>query len=246
MSWPQVERLAKSTPVIIPVAAIEQHGDHLPVFTDSMLLGEIVRRAELSVGTRVVFTPLQWFGNSEHHLDFPGTMSAAPRNYLDLLRDHVESILKAGFLRIVFLNGHGGNIIPCQQAMFELRQKHRERRDLLLLSATYWQLGSKPSESIQGLFQSEMGHACEWETSMILRLRPDLVRDSRSVEPTSQQSSMSPAHRAWVTQDRTGRGHIGNPAVATADKGEALLATFSADVSRFLERVARWDGVSWE
>src|SRR5580698_4546513 len=165
LSWPEVAAVACSVPVVVPIAAVEQHGRHLPVYTDSMLLGEVVRRAAEPLGDRVVWTPLLWLGNSHHHLDFAGTLSAAPRTYLDVLGDLVDNLVQHGFRRIVLLNGHGGNIVPAQQAVFEARQRYRDRTDLLLLSATYWQFGGRPD----GLVQSEMGHACEWETSMILR-----------------------------------------------------------------------------
>src|SRR5678816_3273008 len=85
LSWPAVAALSKDTPVVFPIAALEQHGHHLPVFTDSLLLGEIVRRTKESVGDKVLFAPLQWLGNSDHHLDFAGTLSAPPRTYLCLL-----------------------------------------------------------------------------------------------------------------------------------------------------------------
>src|SRR3989449_9100542 len=114
MTWPKVASLSKDTPVVIPIAALEQHGRHMPVFTDSMLCGEVIRRVSEKLRDRVLFTPLMWLGNSEHHLDFAGTMSAAPRVYLDLLRDMVENFLFHGFTRIVVVNGHGGNIVPAQ------------------------------------------------------------------------------------------------------------------------------------
>ena len=100
----------------------------MPLFTDSLLLGEVIRRVTERLKDRVLFTPLMWLGNSEHHIDFPGTMTAAPRVYLDLLKDMVENFLVHGFTRIVLVNGHGGNIVPGQQAMFEVRQKYRERK----------------------------------------------------------------------------------------------------------------------
>ena len=112
LTWPEVAALSRDLPVVIPVAALEQHGHHLPVFTDSMLLGEVVRRVSESMKQRVLFTPLMWLGNSHHHMDFPGTMSASPRVYLDLLNDLVENMLSHGFRRIVLLNGHGGNSTP--------------------------------------------------------------------------------------------------------------------------------------
>lgn len=245
MNWPQVAALSKDTPVVFPIAALEQHGRHMPVFTDSLLLGEVIRRASERLADRVLFAPLMWLGNSDHHLDFAGTLSAAPRTYLDLLETLMENFIQHGFKRLVFVNGHGGNIVPAQQAVFELRQKHRQRSDLLLLSATYWGLGGKPYEVDPSIKQRQMGHACEWETSMILRIAPHLVGDLSKVEPVEFGSAFEPASRGWITKDRTEQGHIGDPRHATAEKGETLFRVFSDDVVKLLERVIAWDGRGW-
>src|SRR3954465_7676961 len=125
MSWPAVAGTSKDVPVVVPIAALEQHGRHLPVFTDSMLLGEVVRRAAERLGDRVLWTPLFWLGNSHHHLEFAGTLSATPRTYLDTLGDLMENLIAHGFRRLVLINGHGGNIVPMHQAVFEVRQRHR-------------------------------------------------------------------------------------------------------------------------
>ncbi|MEX2168365.1 MAG: creatininase family protein [Pirellulales bacterium] len=244
-NWPSVAALSKDTPVVFPIAALEQHGHHLPVFTDSYLLGEIIRRAKPSLADRVLFAPLMWLGNSAHHLEFSGTLTLSPRTYLDMLNDLAENFLQHGFRRIVFVNGHGGNDVPGRQAVFELRQRHRERDDLLLLLATYWSLGAKPWDTLPALEQREMGHACEWETSMMLRLSPDLVGDYRAAQPVDQDAPFAPAARGWITRERTTPGHIGSPHLATAEKGEHLFSLFSADVVAMLERVVRWDGKSW-
>ena len=98
LSWPSVAAVAKELPVVVPIAALEQHGRHLPVFTDSMLLGEVVRLAARTLlGDRVVWTPLLWLGNSHHHMDFAGTLSAAPRTYIDLLGDLIDNLVTHGF-----------------------------------------------------------------------------------------------------------------------------------------------------
>jgi len=240
LSWPAVAALSKDTPVVFPIAALEQHGHHLPVFTDSLLLGEVIRRAKESVGDKVLFAPLQWLGNSDHHLDFAGTLSAPPRTYLDLLNGLAENFVRHGFRRIVFVNGHGGNDVPGRQAIFELRQRHRERDDVLFLLGTYWNLGAKPSDP--SLQQSEMGHACEWETSMMLRLAPQLVGDYKAAKPVEQGMAFAPAAQGWITQERTTPGHIGSPHVATVEKGEILFGTFTQGVVGFLERVVARDG----
>src|SRR4051794_31175829 len=246
LSWPRVESLSKDTPIVFPVAALEQHSHHLPLFTDSLLLGEIIRRAAEPLAGRVVFAPLQWLGNSDHHLDFPGTLSAPPRVYLDLLLGLGENLLQHGFRRLFFLNGHGGNDVPGKQAVFELRQRHRQREDLLLLFATYWSLGPSAAESGQ-FAQTEMGHACEWETSMMLRLAPHLVGpDYQKLEPVPFGNAFLPASRGWITKERSGPGHIGQPHLASAEKGEFLYQHFTEQVEAMLERVIAWDGRSWE
>ncbi|HEV3003780.1 MAG TPA: creatininase family protein [Pirellulales bacterium] len=246
LRWPQVAALSKDTPVVFPVAALEQHGRHMPLFTDSMLLGEVVHRAQERLGERVLWAPLMWLGNSEHHLDFAGTLTAAPRTYLNLLCELMENFIHHGFKRLVFVNGHGGNIVPGQQAVFEVRQRHRKRNDLLLLFATYWTLGSKPHEVDRSIQQQRMGHACELETSMMLRIAPHLVGDLTKVDPVEFGVPFEPAHRGWITNDRSQAGHIGDPRPATAEKGETLFRLFSDDVVNMLERVLAWDGSTWD
>jgi creatinine amidohydrolase len=130
--------------------------------------------------------------------------------------------------------------------VFELRQKYRQRADMLFLASCYWLLGGKPYEADPKMVQRRMGHACEWETSMMLRLRPDLVGDLSKVQAVEWGNAFEPASRGWITKDRTEPGHIGDPRTANAEKGETLFRTFTADVVSLLERVIKWDGKSWE
>jgi creatinine amidohydrolase len=242
MTWPQVAALSKDMPVVLPLAALEQHGHHLPVFTDSLLVGEISRRAEQELPGRVLLAPVTWLGNSAHHLDFAGTMSAAPRTYIDLVGDMVENFLAHGFKRIVLVNGHGGNNVPGEQALFEVRQRHRTRDDLLLVFACYWALGAQPRTIDPSFEQAAMGHACEWETSMILALAPHLVGDYTSAADVDPAGTFDPARRAWTTKDRSEKGHIGRPRAASAEKGKRLLDLFAADVVKLLSRMIDWNG----
>lgn len=245
LTWTAVQQLDRTLPVVIPIAAVEQHGHHLPVSTDAMLLEEVVRRADAELGPRALFAPLQWMGNSHHHTDFPGTVSASPRVYLDMLHDLAENFLMHGFTRLLFLNGHGGNNTPAKQALFELRQKYRTRTDLLLLFATYWDL-AKPHETRAGFVQTQMGHACEWETSMIMRIAPHLViGDISKLESVTFEYGFGPAYRAWITKDRTVKGHIGSPQHATAEKGEHLFASFAAGVAPMIDAMAQHDASRW-
>lgn len=246
LSWPRIAKLAPDTPVVFPIAAIEQHGHHLPIWTDSLLLGEVMERVERRMSDRILVAPLQWLGNSHHHLDFAGTLSASPRTYLDLLADLVENMLQHGFRRIIFVNGHGGNDIPCKQAIFEVRQKMRHRSDCLLAMTTYWGLGTEPWRIDPTIHQRQMGHACEWETSMVMRLKPELVAKVEGLSVVEPGEPFTPGTRAWITKDRTEPGHIGWPHLATPEKGEVLLSAFSEDVERWLQRIVQWDGQSWD
>lgn len=245
MKSSEVAALPKTTPVVIPIGALEQHGAHMPLFTDSLLCGEVIRRVSERMKDRVVFTPLLWLGNSHHHMDFSGTLSADPRTYLDTLSGVMENLIAHGFCRLVFFNGHGGNIVPGQQAVFEVRQRHREKRDLLLLVATYWRLGSKPTSLDPKILDDRMGHACDLETSMMLRLAPQLVGDYKNVKPVGFGESFDPAGRGWITKEHSPAGHVGDPRDASAEKGEKLFRAFTEDAVRLLERVVSWDGSSW-
>jgi creatinine amidohydrolase len=245
LCWPDVDAIDRDTPVLIPVAALEQHGRHMPVFTDSLLLGEIVRRAHETVADQVLLAPLMWLGNSHHHMDFPGTLSAQPRVWLDLLDGLIDNFVVHGFRRIVVINGHGGNDVPSRQVTFEIRQRYRDRRDLLLLCATYWNLADPPA-IISDLRQGAMGHACEWETSMVLRLAPELVNKHHEVPEIEFGNPFLPASRAWVMPDRSVPGHVGFPADATAEKGEQLFQLFADGLVQLILRVIQWDGKAWE
>ena len=245
-TWPTLANLSREIPVIIPIAAIEQHGHHMPVATDTILLTEVVNRVHAILGDSILVAPVQWFGNSDHHLDFGGTLSAPPRVYLDMLVGITENMISAGFKRIVFLNGHGGNDVPAKQATFELRQRYRHRNDLLLLMTTYWSLDSEPWKRCESLVQRDMGHACEWETSMMLAINPGLVKEFTPLPPVERGYPFRPGSRAWITKDRTEPGHIGHPQLASAEKGHILLETFSQDVAKWIERVIAWDGSSWD
>ena len=245
MNWPSVAALSKDTPVVIPIAALEQHGHHLPVFTDSMLLGEIIRRVSEAMRDKVLFAPLMWLGNSHHHMDFAGTMSAEPRTYLDLLCSMIDNMLFHGFRRILLINGHGGNDTPGKQATFEMRQRYRQRDDLLLAFTTYWGLGTEPWKTDPSFHQRKMGHACEWETSMILRIAPHLVGDYKNAPVIEPGNPFEPATRAWITKDRSQIGHIGWPHLASPEKGEILFDLFSKDIMALLQRIQNWDGKSW-
>jgi creatinine amidohydrolase len=246
LTAPQIRALAPDTPIVFPIAAIEQHGPHLPVWTDSLILGRILETVSSALDDEVLFAPLMWLGNSDHHMDFAGTLSARPRTYLDLINQLIDNAVSQGFRRIVLINGHGGNDIPGKQATFEARMRYTERQDLLLLMGTYWGMGVEPWQVDPSLVQQEMGHACEWETSMVMAIRPDLVGEYASLPAVDHGNPFRPATRAWKTADRSAAGYIGVPSQGSEAKGHLLLSQFAGGVTEFLRRVVAWDGASWD
>src|SRR5438874_8198220 len=99
--WPQTqESTAQGKVIVAPLGSLEQHGHHLPLLTDTLIITEVARRAEAELAEEALFLPTMWLGASDHHLAFPGTVSSANNHYVLLLEDMVESLIRAGFRRI--------------------------------------------------------------------------------------------------------------------------------------------------
>src|SRR5437764_8573459 len=108
------------TVVVAPIAACEQHSRHLPVFTDSILVGAVADAVERELPDRVLLLPVLWLGASEHHLPFGGTLTATLPTYELMLVELLTPLLRDGFRRMMLLNGHGGNIDPLHVALRRL------------------------------------------------------------------------------------------------------------------------------
>ena len=119
--WVDIDAMDKDGVVVVcPIAALEQHGHHLPLLTDTYLATEVAERVEQAVPDKVLLTPTLWVGASDHHLDFPGTVSLPNTLYVEVIKNVVRCFVRAGFRRILLLNGHGGNIAPGTVAITEL------------------------------------------------------------------------------------------------------------------------------
>src|SRR5262245_6181270 len=174
MTAPEVRALPReATLVLAPIAACEQHSRHLPVFTDSILAGAVADGVERALPDRVLLLPVFWLGASEHHLPFGGTLTATLPTYEQLLVELLTPLLRDGFRRVMLLNGHGGNIDPLRVA---LRRLDTAFPKAVLTGAAYWEVAAAELAALCTGPLKSMGHACEIETSMMLHLRPDLVR----------------------------------------------------------------------
>lgn len=250
--WPQIAE-ATDRVVVVPLGSLEQHGHHLPLLTDSMICSEIVARAKAALGETALFLPLIWAGASEHHTRFPGTVTVSHETYISLLVDVMESLIGSGFRRIVLLNAHGGNALPGKSALYRVQMRHRDRRDLWLVFATWFELAAPQIATIPGLEQDHVTHACELETSMVLSLQPELVDLDAARGAVSDFASAfySPdsrrANRVTVTrpfEHVTATGGYGHPELATAEKGEALFTAVVDEVVALVREVAGWEAIA--
>ncbi|MFM7130569.1 MAG: creatininase family protein [bacterium] len=231
MTAPAIGRIDKSrTVVIAPIAAIEQHSRHLPVVTDTVLVTAVAEGVEKALPDNVLLLPTQWLGASEHHLPFGGTLTATLPTYELMLMEILRPLLHQGFGRVMLLNGHGGNIDPLQVA---LRRLDREFTGSVLTGAAYWDLAAKELAALCSGPRKSMGHACELETSMMMHLRPDLVRADEIVDdPDLTPDSVKSIFWARDFGRRTAHGAVGYPSHATAEKGKAMVEAASAAVAR--------------
>ena len=222
MTAPDIRDLSRTdTLILAPIAACEQHSRHLPVFTDSILVGAVAEGVERALPEQVVLLPVLWLGASEHHLPFGGTLTATLPTYELLLMELLTPLLRDGFRRVMLLNGHGGNIDPLRVA---LRRLDALFPAALLTGAAYWEIAEAALAAHCVGPRTTMGHACEIETSMVLHLRPDLVRKDRIADdPDETPSSFKGLFWARDFGRRTDHGAVGHPESANAERGRTML-----------------------
>lgn len=229
--------------VVVPVAATEQHGPHLPVMTDSLLCGTVARRgaeraAAQAAGDRpAIVTPTVWSGLSEHHMPFGGTLSLDFAAFEGLIGGVCGALQRHGFGRILLLNGHGGN----EAALHLIVEQISPTCEAVLATASYWHLARLEFADILER-QPGVQHACEAETSMVMALRPDLVDETRFAEARFAEGPRpaSGVYRWHSFAKRTASGVIGDPTAASAAKGERLLEAAASGLAALLLDEAFW------
>src|SRR6516225_1775087 len=162
-----------TTLVLAPIAACEQHSQHLPTFTDTLLVTAVAEGVEQRLPQQVLLLPTLWFGASHHHLRFGATLSAEVDTHVMMLCDLLMPLLDDGYQRVMILNGHGGNIDTKHMALRRLQTRYTHKQ---MTAASYWEIAEKELAALAEGPRKTMGHACEFETSMVMALRPELVR----------------------------------------------------------------------
>jgi creatinine amidohydrolase len=222
MTFPLLRQVPRDTTVVVaPIGACEQHSQHLPTITDTVLVTGVAEGVERRLPREVLLLPTLWFGASAHHLRFGATLSAEVDTHIDMLCDLLTPLLDDGHQHILILNGHGGNIDTMQVALRLLQPDYQDR---ILTAASYWDLAAKELAALAEGPRKNMGHACEFETSMMLALRPDLVRrDAIKNDPPRDDTVLRGLYVAEDMFQRTDHGAVGYPELATAEKGQRFL-----------------------
>ncbi|MCL4541859.1 MAG: creatininase family protein [Chloroflexi bacterium] len=246
VSRERVRHLAPVASLVVPVAAIEQHGPDLPVGTDLLLCRAIAERgSELAVqeaSIDIVLAPPVAYGYSPHHLPYPGVFTVRSETLLAVLRELGASAYGSGFRRIFFLNGHGGNEEIIRLAARDIASERR----ILAGAASYWTLAWTSLDKA-GLSQRLRipGHAGDFECSLLLALGVEWDRGEHQAASKGADSLVDPAAAgsAYAVQRYRGmeaiEGYTDRSVAASAQLGEQLLAAIVPGVAKALSQFAR-------
>jgi creatinine amidohydrolase len=233
MTWPEIKAAASGRRVaIVPIATLEDHGLHLPIDTDLRLCHAVCELAASRIPESVVLVPPINHGYSPHHMDFPGAVTIGAKTLIDYGLDVCKSLAHHGFNRILIVNGHGSNT-PFIDIIARLTVVET---GALAAAVNYW-AAPGVREVAEGLRESEtiggMNHACEFETSLYLALRPDLVDMSLAVHELSHRPTKNywtdlvggdgPLAMMEYWSQLSESGVMGDATKATAEKGRLLL-----------------------
>lgn len=228
--------------VVLPIASIEQHGPHLPIYTDSIITQEVLNRslALLPEEFPVFCLPHLAYGKSNEHIRFPGTITLSAETLLHVLMEIGESVARSGFKRLVILNGHGGNTEIIDFAIRDIREK----TGLLVFAMHIFLRVAPPTE---GLSDNELTygiHAGDVETSVLLKCKPELVHLDQAPDGIPERlveqgtpPFMGALNFAWLMDDIAPEGVLGNPRTADPARGEKYLHDAALQVAQSLHQV---------
>jgi len=245
LTWKQVDALPRErTLLVLPTAAIEQHGHHLPLATDTLINNLLLGRAikKLPQVLPIYVLPPVHYGKSNEHRGFPGTLSLSASTFMAVLHDLGASIASAGFRKLVLYNTHGGNSSLIDVMARDLRAEFALQTFALHGSGGISFEGLAPQERAYGF------HAGEVETAFLLAAAPELVdRAAYTVnyiadvsKPELLLPENAPATFAWLTRDIAPSGVLGDPRPATAENGERWLEEAATRLAAALEAMASY------
>jgi creatinine amidohydrolase len=250
MTRGQILAIAPDAIAVLPTSATEQHGPHMAVGTDTLLCTTIARRAAEAAADQVpiVIAPPVAFGSSFHHNPFGGVLTLTSATFIEVVSEVVAGLSRSGFRKVVIINGHGGN--SDQVGVVGQEAVNRLGLPIVAASCSYWNL-CRTALVVSNLIPAAYipGHAGQFETSMVMALRPDWVDEAerQQVDDVSSANigldidltgAVVQSHGTW----QNGPGHTDNPAAATAELGVAMLEIIVAEVARFFREFSKVPG----
>lgn len=237
----QLAAVDRNIPVLLNLAATEQHGAHLPVATDRLIGKHFCFRLHQDIPDHVLILPPVAVGCSAHHMGFAGSLTLRHSTFISVVTDLVTSVMHHGFHKVILLNSHGGNQAVMQVLIEELGANHPS---LHIIGITWWNLVRAQLKEITEGVTCATGHACEFETSLMQIIAPALMREkeitkgNRSATFDWAEGDMltGPAASYFRTmKSMTANGIYGDPTLASPQKGERITALVLAALKKVVE-----------
>lgn len=241
------DRINDRTVALMPLAAVEQHGPHLPLGTDALIADGLVQAAleTLPAWLDVLRLPTLAIGQSLEHAAYPGTLTLTPSTFQAVLRELGAAVARAGCRRLVLFSSHGGNLAAADTAALQLRAEHA----LLVVKACYFDFPPPSGDWLPEREWREGLHGGALETALMLKFAPEQVHPARFAHwPSIEFSALADSRRlgaesgsgrfAWLAGDLNPAGVSGNAGLATASLGEALTAHYGSILAELLEETA--------
>jgi creatinine amidohydrolase len=251
MTWQEIATAGAATArwiAVLPLAAVEQHGPHLPLGVDTFIAEAYLARVReiLPDELAVSFLPVQRFGVSVEHIAYPGTLTLSAATAIAAWTELGESLARTGLRKLVLITSHGGNVAAMELVARELRGRLR-----MLVVTVGWHRFGYPDDTFDSEEKRHGIHGGNIETSLMLAAKPETVRSDKAPNAIPATIEMArefkwlgayrPAGFAWMTQDLNATGAVGNATLASAAKGKAALQHGAQGFVELLREVDRFD-----
>jgi len=237
----EIGNLNRGIPVLLPIAATEQHGPHLPLATDRMIGEHFALKVHEAIPEQVLVLPLVGIGCSDHHMEFSGTLTLSHQTFINQVEEIASSVIQHGFINIVLLNSHGGNQGAGQVLVEKIGYKFP---DCEIVMTSWWQLARPGLLDITETGFGGVGHACEFETSLMMLIAPDLVRTEKIVQGENQAgydwAAADLLHGPRASHYRTMKqltpnGVFGDPRAASKQKGVQITGVVVQSILQLVQ-----------
>ncbi|MDX2246006.1 MAG: creatininase family protein [Bacteroidia bacterium] len=225
LTSPEIDALERSIPVILPIAATEQHGPHLPLATDRMIGEHFCRKIHEAIPEKTLILPIVAIGCSEHHMEFAGSLTLSHESFSRQVEDILKSVAIHGFRNLIILNSHGGNLGIGTVITEKFGYRYPE---IKITFVTWWKVAGEALFPLNESGPGGVGHACEFETSLMLLIAPDLVK-TKLIRQGANEATFPWAEGDMLRGPRAGfyrtmkamtpNGVYGDPRKASTEKG---------------------------